>query len=311
MERDQNIQLAYRPRRGAGTEKTTEEKLQDAVRQIVGLTEAISILSTQENTAYEELKGQIRDMENKYEAAQVELEEEKMMRHGDRQRLEEQISHLEDSTVDGYPYPINGHGLMSSRRDGIRAYANLSGLGQACFREMRATTRDLRPFAREFTAVYPLFDFIDVGPGPERADDKIWNLAMFYLNNKQCMHVLLGICHDGGYAPYLEGLTTDETTCDRITLVIGAQFSRPFRELNFAVTRFPSVFSLFRGTLRWAMGKRTVDWEGINEHSEAVWQRFYLERTGREDPTARSLAQIAASGEEWRNQVPELQEDSE
>lgn len=55
----------------------------------------------------------------------------------------------------------------------VRAYANLGDLGRACWREMRTSTDDLRPFACDFNAQQPLFDFIDVGPGKGRADRKI------------------------------------------------------------------------------------------------------------------------------------------
>ncbi|KAL8870543.1 MAG: hypothetical protein Q9198_007603, partial [Flavoplaca austrocitrina] len=55
----------------------------------------------------------------------------------------------------------------------IRAFANLDGLGPACWREMRTGTPDLRPFASEFSAHHPLVDFIDVGFGSQRADQKI------------------------------------------------------------------------------------------------------------------------------------------
>ncbi|KAL8672322.1 MAG: hypothetical protein Q9168_003206 [Polycauliona sp. 1 TL-2023] len=55
----------------------------------------------------------------------------------------------------------------------ILACANLSGLGGACWREMRADTQDLRPFAGEFNAQHTQNIFVDVGPGKQRADDKI------------------------------------------------------------------------------------------------------------------------------------------
>lgn len=56
----------------------------------------------------------------------------------------------------------------------IRAYANLRGLGKACIKNglMRATA-DLSLFANGFTGRQPLFDFVDVGLGKERADHKV------------------------------------------------------------------------------------------------------------------------------------------
>ncbi|KAI4275669.1 MAG: hypothetical protein LQ337_003062 [Flavoplaca oasis] len=56
----------------------------------------------------------------------------------------------------------------------VRAYANLRGLGKACVRNnSMKSTADLGLVANGFTSRYPLFDFVDVGLGNERADHKI------------------------------------------------------------------------------------------------------------------------------------------
>lgn len=56
----------------------------------------------------------------------------------------------------------------------VRAYANLQGLGKHCVRDgLIKTTADLGLFANGFTKRQPLFDFVDVGLGKERADDKL------------------------------------------------------------------------------------------------------------------------------------------
>lgn len=55
-----------------------------------------------------------------------------------------------------------------------RVYANLKGLGHAC---QGAGILDypfkIEDFARGFTGTKQLFDFIDVGSGKDRADEKI------------------------------------------------------------------------------------------------------------------------------------------
>ena len=56
----------------------------------------------------------------------------------------------------------------------VRAYANLRGLGQACVKNnSMKLIADLGLVANGFTSRYPLFDFVDVGLGKERADHKI------------------------------------------------------------------------------------------------------------------------------------------
>lgn len=56
----------------------------------------------------------------------------------------------------------------------VRAYANLRGLGRHCASDgLMKATADLGLFANGFTKRQPLFDFVDVGLGKERADDKV------------------------------------------------------------------------------------------------------------------------------------------
>ena len=56
----------------------------------------------------------------------------------------------------------------------VRAYANLKGLGPACVKmgKMKGSA-SMSSFAQGFTQSHGLFDFVDVGPGKERADNKI------------------------------------------------------------------------------------------------------------------------------------------
>ena len=55
-----------------------------------------------------------------------------------------------------------------------RVYANLKGLGDVCQRAgLVETPAVINDFARGFTGSKQLFDFVDVGVGKDRADDKI------------------------------------------------------------------------------------------------------------------------------------------
>ncbi|KAL8937131.1 MAG: hypothetical protein Q9216_004578 [Gyalolechia sp. 2 TL-2023] len=142
---------------------------------------------------------------------------------------------------------LKGLGLDINNTDVvIRAYANLRGLGRACVKNgsMKATA-DLSLFANGFTGRQPLFDFVDVGLGKERADHKVKEVFNFFVTIPQCKHVVLGVSHDSGYAPFLERFAADKSISDRITLLEGYQVSPSFRNLGFTkVVKFPSVFAI-------------------------------------------------------------------
>jgi len=56
----------------------------------------------------------------------------------------------------------------------VKAYANLSGLAQACVRAgMSGSVTDISQFWVGFSRRYPQVDFVDVGSGKEEADNKI------------------------------------------------------------------------------------------------------------------------------------------
>jgi len=56
----------------------------------------------------------------------------------------------------------------------VKAYANLSGLGQACVREKKLKNVGvMSQFWIGFSRRFPLADFVDVGSGKEEADNKI------------------------------------------------------------------------------------------------------------------------------------------
>lgn len=56
----------------------------------------------------------------------------------------------------------------------VKAYANLSGLAQACVRDGRlGNLTDLTQFWVGFSRRYPQVDVVDVGSGKEEADNKI------------------------------------------------------------------------------------------------------------------------------------------
>ncbi len=64
--------------------------------------------------------------------------------------------------------------LPSDYKIVTRVYANLKGLGDICQRSGIVERADvIADFARGLTGSKQLFDFVDVGMGKDRADDKI------------------------------------------------------------------------------------------------------------------------------------------
>ena len=65
-------------------------------------------------------------------------------------------------------------GLPSDYKVVTRIYANVKGLGDVCNRSgIIDHPMVMEDFARGFTGSKQLFDFVDVGTGKDRADDKI------------------------------------------------------------------------------------------------------------------------------------------
>jgi len=108
-----------------------------------------------------------------------------------------------------------------------KVYANLSGLCKAMRRDGSIESEsDLKDFTLGFTQGKATFDFIDVGHGKERADNKLKETTKWNLKNHNCKQVILGISHDSGYAPFLDELFQDDSTQRRITIIEGFPTTR-------------------------------------------------------------------------------------
>ena len=74
--------------------------------------------------------------------------------------------------------------LSSDVKIMTRIYANLKGLASACYKAGIVERPGLvEEFARGFTGSRQLFDFIDVGSGKDRADDKLSGELMSLLSH--------------------------------------------------------------------------------------------------------------------------------
>ncbi|KAK3674688.1 hypothetical protein LTR78_005410 [Recurvomyces mirabilis] len=120
---------------------------------------------------------------------------------------------------------------------------NMQGLGnklQSC--GVISSHNDLVAFARAFSLAQPLFNFIDVGSGKERADHKIRETLRLFLPNNQCKHIWFGPMHDNGYLPVLEPYRLDPIISARLTLIETMTPTPGFRQLGLRTTKFPRVF---------------------------------------------------------------------
>jgi hypothetical protein len=144
----------------------------------------------------------------------------------------------------------------------VKAYANLSGLAQACMRDKKVgSVGDMGQFWCGFTRRYPLVDFVDVGAGKEEADNKLrgtrhlnllqntvdrgWPIEVlaFHIANPQCEHILLACCHDAGYVPVLRQYAAQATLFERMTLLSAGAVQPDIGDLGFRTTRiFDSLF---------------------------------------------------------------------
>ncbi|OAA67271.1 Zinc finger, CCCH-type [Niveomyces insectorum RCEF 264] len=114
--------------------------------------------------------------------------------------------------------------------------ANLTGLGGAMYQHGAVGSEDeLRRFALGFSQSRGSFDFVDVGSGKERADSKIRESAKWHLKQVNCKLVVLGISHDAGYAPFLDEITHNEATRQRVVIAEGPPTVRELLATNVKV----------------------------------------------------------------------------
>ncbi|EEH35608.2 C-x8-C-x5-C-x3-H type zinc finger protein [Paracoccidioides lutzii Pb01] len=126
-----------------------------------------------------------------------------------------------------------------------RVYANVKGLADACYKAGIIERPGLvEEFTRGFNGSRLLFDFVDVGSGKDRADDKISEVFKLHLYNCHCHQIFLGCSHDNGYARLLEDTLADRELIGRISLIEGIPFERELAliKASYRVTKFEELF---------------------------------------------------------------------
>lgn len=142
----------------------------------------------------------------------------------------------------------------------VQIYANFEGLSRKLNNiGWLKSPQELHTFARAFSCNQPLFSFVDVGMGKERADHKLKEMFRLFFQNVQCKHIIFGGCHDNGYIPKyvlcnknsalthslsesLEQYSHDPTAKDRISLLESTTAEYGYQSLGFNIIRFRPVF---------------------------------------------------------------------
>ncbi|KAL2759873.1 hypothetical protein ACRALDRAFT_2038636 [Sodiomyces alcalophilus JCM 7366] len=121
--------------------------------------------------------------------------------------------------------------------------ANLAGLARAMRRHgCVENDSEFKDFTLGFTQAKASFDFIDVGHGKERADSKIKEATRWNLGNHNCKHILLGISHDSGYAPFLDEILKDDDARNRVTVIEGVPTVRELRNTGVNKIHLDTLF---------------------------------------------------------------------
>ncbi|KAK4640087.1 hypothetical protein QC761_603850 [Podospora bellae-mahoneyi] len=126
-----------------------------------------------------------------------------------------------------------------------QVYLNLAGLSKAMRRDgCLENESNLKDFTLGFTQAKATFDFVDVGHGKERADNKIKEMTKWHLRNHNCKQVILGISHDAGYAPFLDELFQEDSVQHQITILEGVPVVRELRAIGANILNLNNI--LFR-----------------------------------------------------------------
>ncbi|EON95627.1 putative c-x8-c-x5-c-x3-h type zinc finger protein [Phaeoacremonium minimum UCRPA7] len=107
---------------------------------------------------------------------------------------------------------------------------------------IRDPQNSVTSFGIGFGLSQPLFSFVDVGYGKERADHKITEMMRAMIRLHQCKHLFFGPCNDNGYLNFLEEYKRDDAVAKKLTLIETQAAQRGFTALGLSRISFPAVF---------------------------------------------------------------------
>ncbi|KAF2499390.1 hypothetical protein BU16DRAFT_535752 [Lophium mytilinum] len=125
----------------------------------------------------------------------------------------------------------------------IKAFANSDGLSKLLVNvKIIQSSGALWDFAKSFSQAHAMSDFVLVGNGKDRADEKVKGIFEQFVKNPTCRHIVFGACHDNGYVRMLEKYAGDSIIAERVTLLHSFEIGREFHALNFQSTRMEDLF---------------------------------------------------------------------
>ncbi|KAF1357435.1 hypothetical protein EJ07DRAFT_128527 [Lizonia empirigonia] len=124
-----------------------------------------------------------------------------------------------------------------------RIYANVRGLGEVLVRTGAINHIGVfQEFVQGFTRAKTMFDFIDVGSGKDRADEKIIENFKIFSQDYHCRRLLFGCSHDNGYARILEEVSDKTEIVSKVVLLEGVPFEKELLPLPYGRKKFSGVF---------------------------------------------------------------------
>lgn len=124
----------------------------------------------------------------------------------------------------------------------VKAFANADGLSQLLVRlKLLSSLSHLNLFARGFSQAFDTCDFVLVGAGKDRADEKIKGVFKTFVGNPTCRQVLFAACHDNGYVRLLEKYQ-HSPVAEKVTLLNSFETGKEFAGLGFRSTKMQTVF---------------------------------------------------------------------
>ncbi|EEY22839.1 conserved hypothetical protein [Verticillium alfalfae VaMs.102] len=190
----------------------------------------------------------------------------------------------------------------------LKAFANADGLADTLVRtKMTRSWRDLWDFAMSFSQACETFDFVLVGSGKDRADEKIKELLRLFHKNPTCRHVIFGACHDNGYVRELEKRFPSPEARDRLTLLESFQVGREYRSLGVSKTvRMESIFRtdfvsgpvspLLSSSTTAISRSPTASSGGVSSEGHATHQASTWARAAAPSPSDEGAAQHGGTG---------------
>ncbi|KAH9877815.1 hypothetical protein J1614_003032 [Plenodomus biglobosus] len=133
--------------------------------------------------------------------------------------------------------------IPPSTRIVCRIYANVRGLGDVLVRAGAVQDRgQFEDFVRGFTRSKTLFDFVDIGPGKDCADEKIIESFKLFSQDYHCRRVFFGCSHDNSYARALEESSDKTELLNKVVLLEGVPFETELLSLPYSTKKFPDLF---------------------------------------------------------------------